>query len=171
MPAAAGLKGGEAVAQSMVNALGTYLNTEIDAISTAWGDSVPLPHVPSANIYTMLRKAIPAEGVAIVVTPFSGRQLVNHATDWGQIAHRIEVDVVCQSDDQYIVQAQLDRYLTAIWQVVMKYPQLDSSIIWITGCDPVQYARSTVYPSQQNPALIEAWGAWEVDIYVDQLTS
>lgn len=164
-------KGGEAVAASMAATFTTAINAEIDAIKAVWGDSVPLPHVAASNIYVMLRKVIPNEGVAIVITPFSGKQVVNHATDWGQIAYRMEVDVVCQSDDEYTVQAQLDRYLTAVWQVVMKHQQLDGSIDTVVGCDPVQFGRSGVYHAPNKPGLLEAYGAWEIDVYVEQLTT
>src|SRR5215813_6679231 len=117
MPTA--VKGGEAVAQAMANTLATYVNGEIDAISAAWGDAVPLPHVAAANIYALRRVQIPTEGVALVVSVLGGQQVMNHATDWAAIDHHLEVAVICQSDDQYTLEAQVDRYLTAVWQVVM----------------------------------------------------
>lgn len=170
MPTA--VKGGEAAAQALANTLATYINAEIDAISAAWGDAstVPLPHVASANIYTLRRAQLPAEGVALVVSVLGGEQTLNHATEWGQLAHHLEVAVVCQSDDLYVLEAQVDRYLTAVWQVVMKHPGLDATVATVVGCDPVRYGRSETYPHPKLPLMVLG-GAWEVVVYVEQVTA
>ena len=168
---ATSIKGGNAVALSLAGALTSYVNAEVDAISAAFADTVPLPHVAAANIYVMRKAVIPAEGAALVVAPVGGKQLANHATSYGEIAYHMEVAAICQSDNDYILQAQVDRYLTAVWQVVMKYQQLDGTIDTVIGCDPVRVGYSEIYKPSHGAILPWQGGAWEVDVYVEQLTA
>ncbi len=153
---------GAAAQTALANTLNTNINTQIDAVAAAWNDGIPLPHI--TNIYAGYRTVI-GEYPAIVVNAQKGKQTANGASLWAEIDHIVEITVIVQADDAPTLDAQIQRYLVAIWQVLMQNQQLDGSLSGLAGVDPMEYGRSGMYPLEKSTLLMEA-AAWSVTVHV-----
>jgi hypothetical protein len=105
-----------------------------------------------------------------VVQSLDGTQKTNMAADianplagWGEFEHRLEVTILCQSDDLHTLDVQTKRYLVAIWEVLEKNQTLDGSLSGLAGIDPQKYGRSEVY--KEGMQLMQ-FGGWEVVVHI-----
>ncbi len=151
-----------AVQVAVANTLTTYVNAQIDAISAVWNDGVPLPHV--AQVYNGYREMVP-EYPVILVSSRGGKQRTNGATVWAEIDHRLDVSILVQCDDEPTLDQQMQRYLVAIWEVLMVNQGLDGSLSGLAGVDPVEYGRSGMYKLEKSTLLMEA-GGWSIVVHV-----
>lgn len=147
-----------AVQAAVVNTLSTYINTQVDAVAAAWADTVPLPHIVS--IYNGYREIIP-EYPAITVKCVSGIQKMNAATSWADIDHVIDITIIVQSDDETILEQQIQRYMVAIWEVLMQQQNLDGSLSGLSGVSPISYGVTKTYSLDKSRLLMETatWSA------------
>ena len=157
-------KGAPAAEAAVANTIRTYINAEVDDVKTAWNDSIPLPY--PVQVYTGYRRIIP-EYPAIVVSSVDGQETLDAASFWGQQEHRIDVSVICQSDDIHVLDQQTKRYLVAIWEVIKKHQDLDASLSGLAGVATRRYGRSEIYNIEKSHFLHQAAG-WELAVHVDE---
>lgn len=157
-------RGPEAFAEAIVATLTAHLPAEITAVNAAWADTVPLA-APAR--YEVFNRAVEGGPFPVVmVEPDGGRQVSQGQTIWAEVAHHAVITLWCVGDDPLTVKQQRSRYLWAIWQVLMKHPDLDGSLGAInTNLD--EYALAG-FKAETGAALFGA-AAWRVSAPIAEL--
>jgi hypothetical protein len=158
-------KGAEAIEVAVANTLSTYLPTQLTAISAVWNDGVPLP-APVA-VFAGQRQLV-REYPAVVVASLDGTEVADGAPLWGEQEHRLDVSVVCLSDDQHILDVQTKRYLVAIWEVLKQNQLLDGSISGLAGVQTRRYGRSEQWKANEKGRLMLQAAGWEIVVHVTE---
>jgi hypothetical protein len=165
-----GMSGGpEAVAEALAATLVAHVNEAVAILNAEANDGTPVPTIAAGNIYALHRSLVP-EYPALVVTPVAGHEIGNGAPSWGEVDHHLDVTVLCQSDDNLVLDRQIARYLWAIWRTIKVYQGLDGSLSGLAGIDTPAYGRSQVYKSSENSSLMMQDAGWEVIVHLIEST-
>lgn len=157
-------RGPEAFAEAIAAMLRTWLPAEITAVNAAWADETPLV-APVA--YRVFNRGVEGGPFPVVmVEPDAGRQVSQGQTVWAEVTHNAVVTIWLDGDDALTVKRQRSRYLWALWQTLMKHPDLDGSLGAI-GVDIGEYAL-TGFQGEKTPRLFGA-AAWRVSATIAEL--
>jgi hypothetical protein len=160
-----GLLGGpEAAAEAVAATLVAHVNDAVATINAAYTD-MTLPTFAAANIYALHRSLIP-EYPAIVVGSVDGKELANGAPNWAEDDHRLDVAILCQSDDELVLDKQTLRYLWAVWRTLKVQQALDNSLSGLAGVDTPSYGRSEAYQVKQGSPLMMRVAGIEVIVHI-----
>lgn len=144
-----------AVQAAVANTLTLNLAAEITAVNAAWNDSLTLSTSPT--IINGYRDPIP-EYPAIVVSWVDTDIVLDAATNWQETHHRVEATLICQALEMSTLDAMVQRYLTAMWEVFLKNPGLDGSLSGLIGFAMSKIARSEVYRIKTGVQLMQSAG-------------
>lgn len=129
-----------AVQAAVAATLTANLAAEVTAINSVWTDiTLPMPQVISG-----FRDPIP-EYPVVVVSWVKSTILADAATQWAEVNHEVEATVLCQALNAGDLDSYTLRYLTAMWEVLIKNPGLDGSLSGLSGLSVTEMARSQVY--------------------------
>jgi len=146
------------------------INAELDTVWTANASddttygTVPKAY-PQAYVWRSQHRRLIAEYPAIVISSQSGHIVNNGATNWAEVDHHLDIAVVLMADDADIMGEQLERYLVAIWEVLMKNQFLDNSITGLAGIDPREYSVDPIYKLEKSTQAMQSAG-WQIIAHV-----
>ena len=159
--------GAEAVEESVAATLRTYMPAIINAIYTAAADATP--NVLPVQYYAGSRDIIP-EYPSVVVTSVDGQEALDGSPVWGEVNHRLDVSVICQSDDHRTLDRQTKRLLWAVWDTLKQHQSLDGGLSGLAGLTLARYGRSDIYQPKGGAKLLLQVAAWEVIVRVEEST-
>lgn len=167
------IKGPEAVEHAVAATLRAKLNGELAATWAAWAtfdtaDGVSVPLVYPAQIIAG-RQGIASDYPTIMVASDLGIQRTNAAPNWGEVDHTLAVIVWLVADDVLLLHKMMHRYLTSIWEVLMKNQSMDGTIA-LTGIDPGEYGRAVPVKLGETAGIVHV-GGWTFIAHVEQGTS
>lgn len=170
MPITVTLDGPEAIEDAIAATLRTNVNGYIDAVWSAWATSDTnnnrsVPKVYPAQVVSG-RRTLQPEFPAYIVRSLDGRTEEDAAPRYGYMAHRFSIMVLCQGDDEHILDVQVKRHLTAIRKTLGNLVTLDGSIAGILGIALEEYGRSQ---PTKDKHLMEQVGAWLATVRVEEV--
>lgn len=162
-------KGAEAIALALANTATLHLNAEIDAVKSAWNDTIPLPY--PKKIFSEDRMEIP-DYPAFIISMRGGHQTANGAysaaAGWAQQQHEFFATLLIKGDKLEVLERQARRYSVAIWELYMKYQGLDDSVPGQTGVDLLEWTYNPIADAAQNRLLMIYAIGWRGLVYVTQ---
>lgn len=168
----------ELVEEAVANSLRTNLPTELATVASVWaatdaawalngqtGRNVPLPN-PKLVYPGWLDKI--REYPTVLVVSTGGALSTDGGTTFGEVAHQLDVVAFLESDKEWILDIQTKRYLTAIWEVIVKNQNaFDGSLYGLVGAACRHYGRSDTYKNERG--LLVKQAAWQVVVTVDEV--
>lgn len=165
-------KGADLVAVAIANTFQSYLPGEIDNVNGAWNDPTTVPALAHPKAYFSERRLEIPESPSLMVGMLGGKQTANGAyspqTGWGQMTYEFEVTLWIRGDKLHLLERMARRYGQAMWEVLMKYQNLDGSVPGQTGVDLLEMGMNPAPFGEAAPmTLIYAVG-WHGLVYVEQ---
>src|SRR5579884_1857235 len=158
-----GRQGPEAVKEALAATIAAHLPAFLDAEWAEWGDGATVPEVYPRAVLPGHRTLVREHPTVMVDVP-EGQMTENGAPYWGAFAHQAEVTALLRGDDEVVLEHQADRYLWALWKLLMQYQQLDGTLVGSCSVTPTRYGKSPAYPEKpSSPLLLKAVG-WEVTV-------
>lgn len=165
-------KGADLVAVAIANTFQSYLPGEIDNVNGAWNDVATVPALVYPKRYFSERRLEMPESPSLMVGMLGAKQSGNGAyspqAGWGSLVYEFEVTLWIKGDKLHILERLARRYAQAMWEVVMKYQNLDGTVPGQTGVDLVEMGMNPAPFGDAAPmTLIYAIG-WRGMVYVEQ---
>jgi len=151
-----------AVQASLAATMAANINAEIDAVNSVWTD-VALPYPTVVNGY---RSVLP-EPPYVVISWLNTKVQADASSAWQGLAHTFEVAILCQDIEENALDNQVQRYLTAIWEVGVKVPQLDGTLAGLIGLGWDRADKSVIYQHKTSKMLLQS-AAWTGTVYLDE---
>lgn len=152
-----------AIQAAVANTLSLNMAAEVSAVNTAWNDGLTLV---TPQVIEGYRDPIP-EYPAIVVSWVESSVALDAATVWQELDHDVEATVLCQAINAGDLDHMTLRYLTAMWEVLLKNPGLDGSLSGLIGFSVKKMARSQVYAIKNTNLLMRSAGLLGT-VYLDE---
>lgn len=156
--------GVEAVENAVAATFSANLQAVVNKVYSDAADGIP--NVTIAQFYAGKRDVVP-EYPSVVVSSIEGQQPLD-GTLWGEVNHRIDVAIICQSDDKRTLDIQTKRILWAVWDCLKAHQNLDNSLNGLAGVSCIQYGRSEVYSNPKQTGQFLQVAAWEVVVQVEE---
>lgn len=165
-------KGADLVAVALANTFQTYLPGEIDTVNAAWNDAPSVPALTHPKKYFSERRMVMPDAPTLMIGMLGARQTGNGAysaqTGWGSLTYEFEAVLWIRGDKLEILERMARRYSQAMWEVIMKYQNLDGTAPGQTGVDLLELAMNPAPFGEAAPmTLIYAIG-WRGLVYVEQ---
>lgn len=160
----AGRSGPEAVKESVAATILANINAQLDTIYAEFADATT-PEVYPTAVYATGLSLIPTYP-CIVVTWLEGKQISNGAEVWAEFEHTLDVSALVIGDDTATVDRMIDRYVWALWRLLMQNQALDGTIPGLSGIDLVRYMGSPLLKRRDGLPGVARAVSWEIMVRV-----
>ena len=105
---------------------------------------------------------------AVYATSLDGQLLPEQdgAPYWATFGHRLAVGALLRGDQVNTLDQQAKRYLWAIWKCLMKYQQLDGTLVGNTAVTLSRYGKSQAFPQKAKGSLYLKRLEWETTVWI-----